>query len=229
MNQLPHQIVTTHADCTRQAQQRRYVIGRRGLMKLAAGAGVATMSVAGRGLILPWVDFGRAATAAELVEPEVRASRDGLLDTTLTCTVQSVPLAGRTAIMNVYEGSAPAPTLRIRPGDRFRINLVNALDDLPPGLPKTSPFLCPPMIMGGVEEGKMCDTNLHVHGLHVSPSDNSDNIFLRVPAGESFQYEYQISSDQPAGLYWYHPHLHHRATDQVFGGLAGAIIVVLSR
>jgi suppressor of ftsI len=71
----------------------------------------------------------------------------------------------------------------------------------------------------------MCDTNLHVHGLHVSPSDNSDNIFLRVPAGESFQYEYQIRSDQPAGLYWYHPHLHHRATDQVFGGMAGAIIV----
>ncbi len=81
------------------------------------------------------------------------------------------------------------------------------------------------MIMGGVEEGKMCDTNLHVHGLHVSPSDNSDNIFLRVPAGESFQYEYQISSDQPAGLYWYHPHLHRRANDQVFGGMAGAIIV----
>ena len=99
------------------------------------------------------------------------------------------------------------------------------LDDLPPGLPDNSPFLCPPMIMGGVEEGKMCDTNLHVHGLHVSPSDNSDNIFLRVPAGESFQYEYQIPSDQPAGLYWYHPHLHGRATNQVFGGLAGAIIV----
>jgi FtsP/CotA-like multicopper oxidase with cupredoxin domain len=194
-------------------------------MKLAAGAGVATIGVAGRGLILPWFDFGRAAAAEELVEPEVRASRDGLLDTTLTCRVQSVPLAGQTAIMNVYEGSSPGPTLRIRPGDTLRVNLVNMLDDLPPGLPEKSPFLCPPMMMGGVEEGTMCDTNLHVHGLHVSPSDNSDNIFLRIPAGESFQYEYQIRSDQPAGLYWYHPHLHGRATDQVFGGLAGAIIV----
>ena len=116
MDQLPHPIVTTHADRTRQAQQRQHVIGRRGLMKLAAGAGVATMSVAGRGLILPWVDFGRAAAAAELVEPEVRASRDGLLDTTLTCTVQSVPLAGRTAIMNVYEGSAPGPDTPGSPG-----------------------------------------------------------------------------------------------------------------
>ena len=71
MDQLPHPIVTAHADRTRQAKQRQHVIGRRGLMKLAAGAGVATMSVAGRGLILPWVDFGRAAAAAEFVEPEV--------------------------------------------------------------------------------------------------------------------------------------------------------------
>jgi suppressor of ftsI len=81
------------------------------------------------------------------------------------------------------------------------------------------------MMMGGVEEGKMCDTNLHVHGLHVSPSDNSDNIFLRIPAGESFQYEYKIPENHPAGFFWYHPHLHHRATVQVFGGLAGAIVV----
>ena len=225
MDRSSNPIVTAHADRTRRAQQRQHVIGRRGLMKLAAGAGVATMGVAGRGLILPWFDFGRAAAAAELVEPEVRASRDGLLDTTLTSRVQSVQVAGQTAIMNVYEGSAPGPTLRVRPGDTLRVNLVNMLDDLPPGLPDNSPFLCPPMMMGGVEEGTMCDTNLHVHGLHVSPSDNADNIFLRIPAGESFQYEYQIRSDQPAGLYWYHPHLHGRSTVQVFGGMAGAIVV----
>jgi FtsP/CotA-like multicopper oxidase with cupredoxin domain len=143
MDQSPHSIVTAHADRTRQARQRQHLIGRRGLMKLAAGAGVATMGVAGRGLILPWVDFGRAAAAAELVEPEVRTSRDGLLDTTLTCTVQSVPLAGGTAIMNVYEGSSPGPTLRVRPGDRLRINLVNKLNDLPPGLRRTARSFAP--------------------------------------------------------------------------------------
>jgi suppressor of ftsI len=216
---------TTRSQRTRRVANPQPVIGRRGLMKLAAGAGVATIGVAGRGLILPWFDFGRAAAATEFVQPEVRASRDGLLDTTLTCRVQSVQVAGQTAIMNVYEGSAPAPTLRVRPGDTLRVNLVNMLDDLPPGLPDNSPFLCPPMMMGGVEEGTMCDTNLHVHGLHVSPSDNSDNIFLRIPAGESFQYEYKIPENHPAGFFWYHPHLHHRATVQVFGGLAGAIVV----
>ena len=228
MNRSPHPLVTTHADRTRQAQQRQHVIGRRGLMKLAAGAGVATMGVAGRGLILPWFDFGRAAAAEELIEPEVRTSRDGLLDTTLTCRVMPVPVAGQTAIMSVYEGALPGPTLRIRPGDRLRINLVNKLDDLPPGLPQDSPFLCSPMTPTGhalPEHETTCDTNLHVHGVHVSPSDNSDNIFLRVPAGESFQYEYQILPNQPAGLFWYHPHLHGTVSNQVFGGLAGPIIV----
>ena len=225
MDRSSNPIVTTHVDRTRQAQQKQHVIGRRGLMKLAAGAGVATMGVAGRGLILPWVDFGRAAAAEELVEPEVRASQDGLLDTTLTCRVQSVPLAGQTAIMNVFEGSSPGPTLRVRPGDRLRVNLVNLLDDLPPGLPHNSPFLCSPMDMGGAEMESMCDTNLHVHGLHVSPEGNSDNVFLNVKAGESFQYEYQIPENHPAGLNWYHPHLHGRTANQVFGGMAGALVI----
>src|SRR5687768_5791885 len=228
MDRSSNPIVTTPADRTRQAQQRQHVIGRRGLMKLAAGAGVATMGVAGRGLILPWFDFGRAAAAEELIEPEVRTSRDGLLDTKLELSVMPVPVAGGRPIMAVYEGSLPGPVLRIRPGDRLRINLVNKLDQLPPGLPQDSPFLCSPMTPTGhslPEEETTCDTILHVHGLHVSPSDNSDNIFLTVKAGDSFQYEYQIPPNQPAGLFWYHPHLHGTVSNQVFGGLAGPIIV----
>ena len=226
MDHAPHPNVTTHADRMHRTRDSRPAIGRRALMKLTAGAGVAAIGVAGRGLILPWFDFGRAAAAEELAQPEVRASRDGLLDTTLTCRVQSVPVAGLTAIMNLYEGSLPGPTLRIRPGDRLRINLVNTLDEVPPGLPANSPFLCAPMTMAGAAAGEMtCDTNLHVHGLHVSPSGNSDNIFLNVKAGDNFQYEYQIPPDHPGGLYWYHPHLHGTVTNQVFGGMAGPIII----
>jgi FtsP/CotA-like multicopper oxidase with cupredoxin domain len=220
---------------SRDSAQRRVakpqpVIGRRNLMKLAAGAGVASIGVAGRGLILPWFDFPRAAAAEELAQPEVRTSQNGGLDTTLTCRVKSVPFAGKTPIMAMYEDSVPAPTLRVRPGDTLRVNLVNTLDELPSGLPSDSPFLCSNAPgMGGMamapEGESVCDTNLHVHGLHVSPSGNSDNIFVRVPAGESFQYEYQIPSNHPSGLYWYHPHLHGTVTTQVFGGMAGAIIV----
>jgi FtsP/CotA-like multicopper oxidase with cupredoxin domain len=199
-------------------------------MTLAAGAGVAAIGTAGRGLFLPWFDISRAAAAEELVAPEVRASQDGLLDTTLTARVMSLPLAGQTATVSVYEGSFPGPTLRVRPGDTLRVNLVNTLETLPPGLPQSSPFICSPVTGPGqmpnsTEHAMTCDTNLHVHGLHVSPEDNSDNIFLTVKAGESLQYEYQIPPGHPAGLYWYHPHLHGTVTNQVFGGMAGSIII----
>jgi FtsP/CotA-like multicopper oxidase with cupredoxin domain len=197
-------------------------------MKLVAGTGVAALGGGGRGLILPWFDFGRAAAAKELIEPEVRASRDGLLDTKLELGVMPVPVAGGKPIMAVYEGSLPGPTLRICPGDRLRINLVNMLNVLPDGLPDNSPLICSTTNATGHtlgEHGTTCDTNLHVHGLHVSPSDNSDNIFLTVKAGDSFQYEYQIPPNHPAGFYWYHPHLHGTVTNQVFAGLAGPIII----
>ena len=61
--------------------------------------------------------------------------------------------------------------------------------------------------------------------MHVSPEGNADNIFLSVKAGERFQYAYQIPENHPGGLYWYHPHLHGAVTNQVFGGMAGPIII----
>jgi suppressor of ftsI len=66
---------------------------------------------------------------------------------------------------------------------------------------------------------------MHVHGLHVSPEGNSDNIFQMLENGESFQYEYQIPRNHQPGTYWYHPHHHGDAQAQVNGGLAGAIII----
>jgi suppressor of ftsI len=228
MDYRPQSLVTTPDTRTRRPHQRQHAIGRRSLMKLATGAGVAAIGVAGRGLILPWFDFGRAAASDELVEPEVRTSRDGLLDTKLELSVMQARVADQTPIMAVYEGSLPVPTLRVRAGDRLRINLVNKLNALPDGLPADSPLICSTTTPTGHslgEEGTTCDTNLHLHGLHVSPSDNSDNIFLAVKAGESFQYEYQIPPDHPAGLNWYHPHLHGTVTNQVFAGLAGPLVI----
>src|SRR5215212_6799541 len=230
MDRSPQPVKRTQLDATDRVRRAQPVIGRRGFMTLAAGAGVAAIGTAGRGLFLPWFDISRAAAAEELVAPEVRASQDGLLDTTLRARVMSLPLAGQNATVSVYEGSFPGPTLRVRPGDTLRVNLVNSLNALPPGLPQNSPFICSPVTGPGqmpnsTEHAMTCDTNLHVHGFHVSPEGNSDNVFLTVKAGESFQYEYQIPSDHPAGLYWYHPHLHGAVTNQVFGGMAGSIIV----
>ncbi|MEU8928136.1 multicopper oxidase domain-containing protein [Kitasatospora sp. NPDC048545] len=34
-----------------------------------------------------------------------------------------------------------------------------------------------------------------------------------------------VPADQPAGTYWYHPHLHGSTAEQIVGGMAGVIVV----
>ena len=64
-----------------------------------------------------------------------------------------------------------------------------------------------------------------MHGLHVSPEGNGDNVFVSVEPGGTFDYEYKLPGDHPPGVYWYHPHHHGMVADQIFAGLFGAIIV----
>src|SRR5258708_39789220 len=68
-------------------------------------------------------------------------------------------------------------------------------------------------------------TNLHTHGLHVSPAGNSDNVFREIPPGASFQYTFTIPPDHPSGTFWYHPHKHGSVAYQMANGMAGALIV----
>ncbi|MBY0274769.1 multicopper oxidase domain-containing protein [Candidatus Binatia bacterium] len=142
---------------------------------------------------------GDGGGSNELVTPEVRTSSDGVLSTTLRAARSPVEVAGLKAERLVYEGQYPGPTLRVKPGDRILVDLVNDIVDAP--------------------------TNLHFHGFHVSPKPLSDDPFLEVVPGESVQIDVQLPSDHPSGLYWYHPHYHPRVSPQVYEGMSGAIIV----
>lgn len=68
-------------------------------------------------------------------------------------------------------------------------------------------------------------TNLHSHGLWISPAGNSDNVLLSIHPGQSFQYEYNIPADHPAGTFWYHTHRHGSTALQVSSGMAGALVI----
>jgi hypothetical protein len=114
-------------------------------------------------------------------EPPLRYSRNGLLDTVLRASVSAVSINHRRVVTMNYDGSFPGPALVICNGDRLIIHFVNHLRE---------------------------PTNLHTHGLHVSPSGNHDNVFVRINPGRRFTYEYQIPRDNEPGSYWYHPHLH---------------------
>ena len=163
------------------------------------GLGVVSTVVGGTGL---WRELTTPGTpgdpGGELVEPEVLASSDGRLDVQLQARFGTHEVAGRSATTMGYNGGVPGPTLRLRPGDLLRIELDNQLDHT---------------------------TNLHVHGLHVTPEGDGDNVFLEIGPGESHQYEYQLPEDHPTGVYWYHPHHHGSVADQLFAGLYGAIVV----
>jgi FtsP/CotA-like multicopper oxidase with cupredoxin domain len=68
-------------------------------------------------------------------------------------------------------------------------------------------------------------SNIHTHGLQVSPTGNADNPFLIFKPPDTFDYEIHVPKDQPAGLHWYHPHRHSSSAKQGWSGLGGAIVV----
>ena len=172
-------------------------ITRRRALQLG-GLGLLSAAVGGTGLAWPREGLVVPAAGGQPAEPETLRSADGLLRVRLEAAQGPLDIGGRRAIAYGYNGSLPGPTLRLRPGDRLQIGLVNRLD---------------------------VPTNLHVHGLVVSPEGNGDNVFVTVQPGASFDYDYRLPDDHPPGVYWYHPHHHGTVADQVFGGLYGAIVV----
>jgi L-ascorbate oxidase len=68
-------------------------------------------------------------------------------------------------------------------------------------------------------------TNLHTHGLHVSPSGRSDNVMLKINPGKQNTYTIDLPKEHAPGTHWYHAHLHGSTAVQVQGGMAGALIV----
>jgi FtsP/CotA-like multicopper oxidase with cupredoxin domain len=114
--------------------------------------------------------------------------------------------------------SFPGPTLKVNRGDTLRITLLNELDNLE-NLNITSIEADVPSPLSEMP------LNNHVHGLHLSPSGSSDNVIMTMPAGQGFVYEYKISSNQPDGLYWIHPHNHYYSTQEVYRGLSSMLII----
>ncbi len=121
----------------------------------------------------------------------------------------------------VAEGAAPnpftpfvAPTLRATPGDTVRVAINNQLAPQPDCKPSN---INTPHCFNS--------TNLHSHGLWVSPSGNSDNVLITIRPNVNFEYEYNIPATHPAGTFWYHPHLHGSTALQVASGMAGALVI----
>jgi FtsP/CotA-like multicopper oxidase with cupredoxin domain len=181
----------------------------------------------------------------EFAEPVVLASKDGVLEVTLTAhqgeaRLDTVAVPVKNFLVFAYEvnrGTAsngemsgdnlyPAPTLQVFPGETLIVHLDNALSGL-----TIRDFFDPKYIAKGdtvplyPEQMTSSPMNLHVHGVHVSPRGNSDNVMLHIPAGMSNTFTYHIPKSMPQGAYWYHSHLHTLTAAQTYLGLAGLLAI----
>lgn len=120
-----------------------------------------------------------------------------------------------------YGGCKSGPIIEAVPGDTLRIDLINKLSVADPSCaPNPPPGL-------GVPPGVGCynTTNLHTHGLHVSPTGNSDNVLLDIAPQTTFPYEINIPDDHPSGTFWYHAHRHGSTAVNVTSGGNGVLII----
>jgi FtsP/CotA-like multicopper oxidase with cupredoxin domain len=154
-------------------------------------------------------------------EPLVRRSLNGRLSTTLTACISTIVMLDQNRVPPVtatfypptFEGSIPAPTLSVKPGDNLVLLMNNRLPSNPPGLRE------------GHFPHDQYTFNLHTHGLMVSPLGMSDNIFREMKPSTVNRVEINIPQNHPSGTYWYHVHKHGSATYQFNSGMAGFLIV----
>jgi len=159
-----------------------------------------------------------------------------------------------------------APVIRVGVGHKLTIKLTNSLNDTETG--QHMPINCPIELYGEIStcenrphlaempgaDGKYYPimaneaheadgtSNLHVHGLFVSPQPCSDEVLKTSiypanwnaavtktkgcqPEPNVLTYTYDLPADHPAGLYWYHTHRHGEAEHTTMMGLTGAIVV----
>ncbi len=120
------------------------------------------------------------------------------------------PITGKSEFR--YQASNIPPVLRVKPGSTLRVEYDNHLA-------VRSREQC-------VDRPCMNMTNLHFHGLHVSPNAPQDDLLdmIAMP-GQTLRYAVQVPVQQAPGLYWYHTHPHGESYRQDLDGLSGAIVV----
>jgi len=166
------------------------------LQKLAAGTSVWMVSI---GLLVA------TASGQDRILPELPQA-----STPVTLAAASDPISGKSEFR--YRGNNTPPVIRVQPGSTLNVEYKNELA-------AQSKEDC-------VGHPCMNMTNLHFHGLHVSPNAPQDDVLdMMASPGETLHYSVQVPPQQPPGLYWYHTHSHGESYVQDLDGMSGAIVV----
>lgn len=151
----------------------------------------------GLALICPYACTKANDTGRPFANPALLSSHDGKLHVELVAAPGAYTIGGHQFQGMLYNGQYIPPVWRLRTGDILTVTLHNQLPEA---------------------------TNLHFHGLNVSPLNNSDNVFLHVAPNQTFTYQIRIPQ-RHIGLFWFHPHMHGDVDRQIIGGMSGGILV----
>ena len=171
----------------------------------------------------------RPADGTVVQDPLNLYSQNGVLSAAFDMRY-SVDQAGYTHFCYNYKtatGDVEAPTLRVNQGDVLQLSVTDNInlsndDKMHHHMGSPSGPVC-----ADTGAPTLASTNVHFHGMNVSPACHSDDVLTTLiqPNSPAFPYKVQIPADEPPGLYWYHPHVHGFTEFQVNGGAAGALIV----
>jgi FtsP/CotA-like multicopper oxidase with cupredoxin domain len=146
---------------------------------------------------------------------------------TLEAAPSSITILDRTFVSNVYNGQYTPPVFRLRRGEELQLRLVNRIGPADVQIDATQA------------------TNLHYHGMSVSPRPPADDIYIVIPSLQMIQspalahrhsqmtmrdnhvydYRWRVPDDHDQGPFWYHSHAHGQAEGQVLSGLSGLFMI----
>lgn len=171
------------------------------LLSVLVAAVIATVGGCGGG------GGGNGQPADTIPQPEVATSRDGVLQLTLRQAPARVNVAGTTITSNVFNDTYVPPVIKLSRGDRLALTLRNRIGK------------------ADVQIDGPQETNLHYHGMSISPIAPADDIFLHVGAGADYLYTWRVPQDHPQGTHWYHPHPHGLVEPQILSGMSGLMVI----
>jgi FtsP/CotA-like multicopper oxidase with cupredoxin domain len=165
----------------------------------------------------------RFAPGSTVTEPAELFSRNGVLRVNLRYNT-SPDENGNPKYCFTTPGGEESPTLHVRPGDRLVVKIKNNLPR--PAEANSMKMLISGPGVCGAREMNDASVNIHYHGTNTSPKCGQDEVIRTiVNPGQTFTYNLAFPTDEPPGLYWYHPHVHGLSEAAVQGGASGAIIV----
>ena len=165
----------------------------------------------------------RLAPGSIVPAPPSLFSSNGQLTVNLSYNSMPDP-NGNTRYCFTTPNGTESPTLHVNPGDTLTVIVKNNLP-APTSAASMAPTTNASTVCGAATQNAS-SVNVHYHGTNTSPTCGSDEVIhTLINSGQTFTYNVVFPSNEPPGLYWYHPHVHGLAEVAVLGGASGAIVV----